>query len=214
MPSSTLREQPTDRQGTKPHAFPAGGRIRLARNAGFWAIGASLAVLTAFSTAPSPLYGLYQQPRRLVIDHHHGRLCGVRRWACDESALGRPRLGLVRPPTSAHSGPDDRVGCRTHLLLFHFPAGAVRGSRADGFGPGRRRCYGDCVFDVTWISTRRGLRPGDHRSSPRLPTSAGLAVGPLVAGLLARIRRHCSPASLFYLRSAAWSCRVGDGTGT
>ena len=34
-------------------------RLRLSRRTGFWVIAASLAVLTAFSTAPSPLYGIY-----------------------------------------------------------------------------------------------------------------------------------------------------------
>jgi MFS family permease len=35
--------------------------FRLGRRAGFWAVAASLAVLTAFSTAPSPLYGIYKR---------------------------------------------------------------------------------------------------------------------------------------------------------
>jgi MFS family permease len=61
MHSSTIREALTEGQGNVPRAFVAGGKLRLNQNAGFWAIGASLAVLTAFSTLPSPLYGLYQQ---------------------------------------------------------------------------------------------------------------------------------------------------------
>ena len=40
-------------------------RFRLGRRTGFWAIAASLAVLTAFSTAPSPLYGLYARQDHL-----------------------------------------------------------------------------------------------------------------------------------------------------
>src|SRR6188472_3838200 len=42
-----------------------GGRFHLDRRAGFWVIAASTAVLTAFSTAPSPLYALYQRQDRL-----------------------------------------------------------------------------------------------------------------------------------------------------
>jgi MFS family permease len=38
---------------------------RLSRTAGFWAIAASMAVLTAFSTAPSPLYRVYQRQDHL-----------------------------------------------------------------------------------------------------------------------------------------------------
>jgi MFS family permease len=44
----------------KPVPRP-GSRFRLGRRAGFWAVAASMAVLTAFSTAPSPLYGRYQR---------------------------------------------------------------------------------------------------------------------------------------------------------
>ena len=38
-----------------------GSRARASRRFGFWAVGFALLALTAFSTAPSPLYGLYQQ---------------------------------------------------------------------------------------------------------------------------------------------------------
>lgn len=40
-------------------------RFRLGRQTGFWAVAASLAVLTAFSTAPSPLYGIYARQDHL-----------------------------------------------------------------------------------------------------------------------------------------------------
>lgn len=40
-------------------------RGRLSRGAGFWAIAASMSILTAFSTAPSPLYGLYRRQDHL-----------------------------------------------------------------------------------------------------------------------------------------------------
>ena len=38
---------------------------RLSRGAGFWAVAFSFLALTAFSTAPSALYGLYQQQEQL-----------------------------------------------------------------------------------------------------------------------------------------------------
>jgi MFS family permease len=40
-------------------------RGRLSRASGFWAIAGSTAILTAFSTAPSPLYGLYRRQDHL-----------------------------------------------------------------------------------------------------------------------------------------------------
>src|SRR5688500_7967457 len=38
---------------------------RLSRDAGFWAVAFSFLALTAFSTAPSALYGLYEQQEQL-----------------------------------------------------------------------------------------------------------------------------------------------------
>ena len=38
---------------------------RLSRRAGFWAVAFSFLALTAFSTAPSALYGLYAQQQQL-----------------------------------------------------------------------------------------------------------------------------------------------------
>ena len=40
-------------------------RGRLSRTTGFWAVAASMSVLTAFSTAPSALYGLYRRQDHL-----------------------------------------------------------------------------------------------------------------------------------------------------
>jgi predicted MFS family arabinose efflux permease len=44
---------------------PTGTLPRFSRAAGFWAVAFSFLVLTAFSTAPSALYGLYQQHEQL-----------------------------------------------------------------------------------------------------------------------------------------------------
>src|SRR5882724_10424650 len=38
---------------------------RLSRTAGFWAVAASMSALTAFSTAPSALYGIYRRQDHL-----------------------------------------------------------------------------------------------------------------------------------------------------
>ena len=40
-------------------------RVRLSRRAGFWAVAFSFLVVAAFSTAPSSLYGLYEQSEHL-----------------------------------------------------------------------------------------------------------------------------------------------------
>jgi MFS family permease len=55
MSASSLRELSS--YGVETRARGRG----LSHKAGFWAVAVSMAVLTAFSTAPSPLYGLYQK---------------------------------------------------------------------------------------------------------------------------------------------------------
>jgi MFS family permease len=45
----------------RPRALP-----RLSRRSGFWAVAFAFLVLTAFATAPSPLYGLYAQSEHLA----------------------------------------------------------------------------------------------------------------------------------------------------
>ena len=56
--------------GTTNHTAPSKQSgwtrgFRLSPRAGFWAVAASLALLTAFSTAPSPLYGIYARQDHL-----------------------------------------------------------------------------------------------------------------------------------------------------
>lgn len=55
----------TTANATAAETIGTGNSRRLSRTAGFWAIAASMAVLTAFSTAPSPLYRLYQRQDHL-----------------------------------------------------------------------------------------------------------------------------------------------------
>jgi MFS family permease len=61
----TSPDTPTTEQASTSDRLGAATRRRLDRRAGFWAIAASLTVLTAFSTAPSSLYGLYQRQEGL-----------------------------------------------------------------------------------------------------------------------------------------------------
>ena len=60
VPTPSVPTPSTVQQATTSVTFAAHGKRRLSRRAGFWAVAASFGVLTAFSTAPSPLYGLYQ----------------------------------------------------------------------------------------------------------------------------------------------------------
>ena len=60
VPTPSVPAPSTAQQATTSVTFAADGKRRLSRRAGFWAVAAGFGVLTAFSTAPSPLYGLYQ----------------------------------------------------------------------------------------------------------------------------------------------------------
>jgi predicted MFS family arabinose efflux permease len=62
---NTIAHQPTlGRRRAQAHARTRTSP-RLSRGAGFWAVAFSFLALTAFSTAPSALYGLYEQQEQL-----------------------------------------------------------------------------------------------------------------------------------------------------
>ena len=61
MSLSTVPDRHTGHDAAKSVRLGSATRLRLPRRAGFWAVAASFAVLTAFSTAPSPLYSTYQR---------------------------------------------------------------------------------------------------------------------------------------------------------
>ena len=65
MSVAPFRERTFD-QGHSNRLWPLlSRRLRVQKRGGFWIIAASMAVLTAFSTAPSPLYGIYERQDNL-----------------------------------------------------------------------------------------------------------------------------------------------------
>ena len=66
MQSTQTAESPsTQTAGSSPLRASARVRPRLSRRTGFWAIAFSFLAVAAFSTAPSSLYGLYEQQEHL-----------------------------------------------------------------------------------------------------------------------------------------------------
>src|SRR5215475_768477 len=62
----TVVTENTQLAGPRPtHRSSRSSDLRLGRRSGFWAVAFSIAVLTAFSTAPSPLYGIYARQDHL-----------------------------------------------------------------------------------------------------------------------------------------------------
>ena len=105
---------------------------RTSRRFGFWAVGFALLALTAFSTAPSPLYGLYQQRDNLssltitvvYSVYAAGNSC--------KPFVGWARLGLVRPPNCTDPGSVRRSPCCRLVLCVDLTG---RDSWSPGFSP-------------------------------------------------------------------------------
>src|SRR5215207_5001985 len=62
---NAIAHHPTLRRRRAHPRAPTATVPRLSRGAGFWAVAFSFLALTAFSTAPSALYGLYEQQEQL-----------------------------------------------------------------------------------------------------------------------------------------------------
>jgi MFS family permease len=65
MSIEAFREPVLEQRQKRGLSFLASRRLRVQKRTGFWVVAASMAVLTAFSTAPSPLYGIYEHQENL-----------------------------------------------------------------------------------------------------------------------------------------------------
>jgi MFS family permease len=158
---------------------------RLSRRAGFWAVAFAFFALTAFSTTPSSLYGLYEQRDHLapvtitliyavyavgivvslILAGHVSDWYGRR-------AVLLPAIGLA-------------VTAGIVFLAWRSLAGLLVARVLTGIA------LGAAVATATAFITDLDERPGDvaTRRAGIVATIAnigGLAVGPLIAGILAR----------------------------
>jgi MFS family permease len=162
---------------------------RLSRGAGFWAIAASFLALSAFSTAPSSLYGIYGREDHLssltitivyavyavgvvvslLVAGH------VSDWYGRRTVLG-PALAMA-------------VVAAIVFLSLRSLAGLLVARVLTGLA------VGAAVATATAFIADLGSRPGAP-ATKRAETVAtvanvgGLALGPLIAGLLARYASH------------------------
>ena len=125
MSVPTVRNLSTGQQAAKSVTSVPGGKWRLSRRAGFWAVAASFLALTAFSTAPSPLYGLYQHQDGLssitITVVYAVYAAGV----VAKLAPSRARVRLVRTPPGPHPRPADRPGRSGHSHRLDIAARAA-----------------------------------------------------------------------------------------
>jgi MFS family permease len=162
---------------------------RLSRPARFWAVAFSFLVVTAFSTAPSSLYGLYEHREHLssltitfvyavyaagvvtslVLVGHVSEWYGRR-------VVLLPAIGIA-------------IVAAVVLLVWRSVAGLFLARILTGFG------VGAAVATATAFIT--DLDPGPGGGPTRragivgtIANIGGLALGPLIAGVLARYEPH------------------------
>jgi MFS family permease len=179
-----------------PGAAPTGGLPRLSRRSGFWAIAFAFFALTAFSTTPSSLYGLYEHQEHvssltitliyavyavgivvsLVLAGH------VSDWYGRRTVL-LPALGLA-------------AAAAIVFVVWRSLAGLIVARVLTGVA------LGAAVATATAFITDLDGEPGGV-ATPRagivatIANIGGLAVGPLIAGVLARYAAH--PLTLPFL---------------
>jgi MFS family permease len=169
---------------------------RLSRRAGFWAIAFAFIAVTALSTTPSSLYGVYERREHLpaititiiyavyavgivvslILAGH------ISDWYGRRTVL-LPAIGLA-------------VVAAVVFLLWRSLAGLLVARLLTGFG------LGTAVATATAFITDLDGGPSDAatRRAGVVATSAnigGLAIGPLIAGLLARYTKY--PLTLPYV---------------
>ena len=162
---------------------------RLSTRAGFWAIALAFLVVTAFSTAPSSLYGIYEQREHLssltitfvYAVYVVGVIASLLLLGHVSDWYGRRAVLL---PAITVAG----VACAL-LLVWRSLPGLVVARVLTGVA------VGAAVATATALITDLdGDRPGQPpRRAGIVSTIAnigGLALGPLIAGVLARYEPH------------------------
>jgi MFS family permease len=179
--SHTLDTSPL---GTATRTMP-----RLSKRVGFWAIASSFLVATAFSTAPSSLYGLFERQEHLssltvtfvYAVYAVGILTSLLLTGHVSDWYGR---SVVLLPAVAVA-----IAAAAVFLLWRSLAGLFVARVLTGVA------LGAAVATATAFIADLDARPGGAptRRAGIVSTIAnigGLALGPLIAGLLARYAPH------------------------
>ena len=181
--------EPRDALEASPRRASARALPRLSARAGFWAVAFAFMVAAAFSTAPSSLYGLFAQAEHLssltltlvYAVYAAGTVIGLLLAGHVSDWYGR-RAVLV--PALAVA-----VVAAVVFLVWRSLAGLVVARVLTGLA------LGAAVATATAFITDLDAGPGGAptRRATIVATVAnigGLAVGPLIAGLLARYAAH------------------------
>ena len=162
---------------------------RLSRGAGFWAVAFSFLVVAAFSTAPSSLYGLYEQREHLsslmitfVYAIYAVGVVGSLVLAGHVSDWYGRRMVLLPAITVAIASAVLLRVWRSlpGLLVARVLTGVAVGAAV----PTATAFITDLDSEPAGLPTRRA------RIVSTIANIGGLAVGPLIAGVLARYEQH------------------------
>ncbi|ONI67901.1 MFS transporter [Kribbella sp. ALI-6-A] len=172
---------------TGPRAIDTvGTRVRFAHGPGFWAIAAAFLTTMAFSTVPTPLYALYQQrdgfPTFLITvifaAYAVGVMASLYLAGHVSDWLGRRRVALVAVLAE--------VVAALIFLFWRDVPGLLLARFVTGVGVGILTATATAHLS----ELRRIARPDEDPSRSALISTVvnlgGLAIGPLVGGLLAQ----------------------------
>ena len=167
----------------------AGAKARLSRRAGFWAVAFSFLAVTAFSTAPSALYGLYAHRDHLsslTITIVYGVYAGgivvtlvlaghVSDWYGRRAVL-LPALGVAALTAVVFLVWRSLPGLLVARVLTGFAFGATAATAT--------------VFITDFDADSAGIATNRAGIVATVANVGGLGLDPLIAGLLARYEPH------------------------
>jgi MFS family permease len=165
------------------------GLPRLPRSAGFWAVAFSFFVVTAFSTAPSSLYGLYEQHEHLssltitfvYAVYAVGVVVSLLRSGHVSDWYGQRAVLLAAIAVT--------IAAAALFLLWRSVSGLFIARVLTGVGVGA--AVATATAFITDLAAR-ATSPPTRRAGivSTVANIGGLASGPLVAGVLARYEPH------------------------
>jgi MFS family permease len=170
---------------TTDRILPATRRPELAHRHGFWVIAAAFLAVMAFSTVPTPLYAIYQQrdgfPAFVVTvvfaAYAVGVVASLFLAGHVSDWLGRRRILLASILVE--------VLAAAVFLLWPDVPGLILARLLTGLGVGALTATATAHLSELRAIARPEEGPGTSRAVSTLVNMGGLALGPLVGGVLA-----------------------------
>lgn len=171
---------------TPTPARPTPGRWRLRHGAGFWVIAAAFLTVMAFSTVPTPLYALYQARDGfatfmitvIFAAYAVGVMASLYFIGHISDWVGRRRMILVAILV--------QLLAAVLFLLWPEVPGLIVARFVSGVGVGALTASATAHLSELRATARPDEGPGTSGSVSSFVNIGGLALGPLIAGILAQ----------------------------